>query len=469
MIWRSERNLLFWFGGNCIISLYLINLLFPPLTLNKSNRSGSDISVKQAAEYPGSKWVKEGTVEAAEKFMGDFLHSLADDKAMIAVSKSPKSVTLKASPKSSKGVSSLTAQIDALSVDDENCVSKVVPDRIYSVACHPSPSTLVVCAGDKQGHVGLWNVDQIGEESNDTDGVHLFKPHNRVVTHLEWNRAGTSLISASYDGSVRLFDIQTQKFDEIFATYDDDASFKGTLGFGLDQGYGYWTQYACMDSRSADDRCLFLSTSKGTVMHVDLRSKGKITFHQELSEKKINSVSLHPDGNILATAGLDCTVKLWDLRKFKTPKVAHKPTTGCKPLAIQQAGKSVNSAFFSPSGKTIVSTTMNNYLDLTDNMHTQSGTVKATTKIRHDNHTGRWLSTFMAQWHPTMTSQEMFVVGCMKQPRTVELFSGADGKRLRGISGESLTAVVSRCCLHPREDRLIVVGGNSSGRVTVAR
>jgi len=251
--------------------------------------SGSDISIKQAAEYPGSKWIKEQTVEAAEKFMGEFLPSLSDDKAAASIAKSPKSVTLKASPKS-KSVSSLSARIGALSVDDENCVSKVVPDRIYSVACHPSPSSLVVCAGDKQGHVGLWNVDQVGEGSNDTDGVHLFKPHNRVVSHLEWNRTGSSLISASYDGSVRLFDIQTQKFDEIFATYDDDTDFKGKLGFGLDQGYGYWAQYACMDARSADDRCLFLSTSKGTVIHVDLRSKGKITFHQDLSEKKINSV-----------------------------------------------------------------------------------------------------------------------------------------------------------------------------------
>lgn len=170
----------------------------------------------------------------------------------------------------------------------------------------------------------------------------------------------------------------------------------------------------------------------------------------------------------MATAGLDCTVNLWDIRKFKSPKIAHKPTRGCKPLATQQAGKSVNSAFFSPSGKSIVSTTMNNYLDLTQDMHTQSGVVKATTKIRHDNHTGRWLSTFMARWHPTMSNEELFVVGSMKRPRTVELF-GDKGKLLRGVTGESLTAVVSRCCFHPSQDRVIVVGGNSSGRVTVAR
>mmetsp|Transcript_13664 Transcript_13664/g.29697 ORF Transcript_13664/g.29697 Transcript_13664/m.29697 type:complete len:592 (+) Transcript_13664:182-1957(+) len=441
---------------------------------NDRINDGSDISVKEAAENPGAKWVKEATVPAAEKFMGEILPSFANEMPARKASSpgrraSPKSVTLKSSP-SNKNIASLSSRINALSVDDESCVSKVVPDRIYSVACHPSESSLLVCAGDKKGHVGLWNFDQRGEDgTNNADGVHLFKPHNRVVTHLEWNRTGTSLLSASYDGSVRLFDIHTQKFQEIFATYDDDSAFKGKLGYGVDTGYGYWTQYFCLDPRNADDRCLFMSTSKGTVLHLDLRSKGKITFHHELSEKKINTVSLHPDGNIMATAGLDCTVKLWDIRKFKSPKVAHKATTGCKPLGTQQAGRSVNSAFFSPSGKSIVSTTMNNYLDLTENMHTQSGTVKATTKIRHDNHTGRWLSTFMAQWHPTMTNEELFVVGSMRQPRTMELFGGETGKLLRGVKGESLTAVVSRCCFHPSQERLVVVGGNSSGRVTVAR
>lgn len=40
----------------------------------------------------------------------------------------------------------------------EDAVAKVVPTRIYSVAVHPSESSTLVAAGDKQGHVGLWNV-----------------------------------------------------------------------------------------------------------------------------------------------------------------------------------------------------------------------------------------------------------------------------------------------------------------------
>ena len=40
----------------------------------------------------------------------------------------------------------------------------------------------------------------------------------------------------------------------------------------------------------SDGDCFFLSTSEGTVMHIDLRTKGEVTFDQALSEKKINTV-----------------------------------------------------------------------------------------------------------------------------------------------------------------------------------
>ena len=75
----------------------------------------------------------------------------------------------------------------------------------------------------------------------------------------------------------------------------------------------------------------------------------------------------------------------------------------------------------------------------------------------------------MAKWHPSSFSdRELFVVGSMKKPRCIEIFDDK-GELLKEIRGEALTAVASRCCFHPTSSKLIVVGGNSSGRVTVAR
>ena len=173
--------------------------------------------------------------------------------------------------------------------------------------------------------------------------------------------------------------------------------------------------------------------------------------------------SLHPNGHSIATAGLDCNVNIWDVRNMKNSSKDQGP------LVYQRNSKSINSAFFSPSGKHLLTTTMADTLDIFTDAHTKKGLLsKPTHRIRHDNKTGRWLSTFMAQWHPS-SNNDIFVVGSMQQPRTMQIFNGNDGKVLRDVRGDALTAVVSRCCFHPSSDQLISAGGNSSGRVTIAR
>lgn len=172
--------------------------------------------------------------------------------------------------------------------------------------------------------------------------------------------------------------------------------------------------------------------------------------------------SLHPNGYTLASAGNDGVVSLWDVRKFQGSK--GKPGTP-KAIATQHIGLSVSSSFFSPSGNCLLSTSFANKLDLIEDAHTLKGTMKPTTRIQHNNQTGRWLSTFMACWHP---HQDIFVCGSMKQPRCIEIYD-QKGKLLREVIGSSLTAVASRCCFHPSTDKLMIVGGNSSGRMVAVR
>mmetsp|Transcript_8604 Transcript_8604/g.19338 ORF Transcript_8604/g.19338 Transcript_8604/m.19338 type:complete len:596 (-) Transcript_8604:92-1879(-) len=451
-----------------------------PKHYNNRINDGSELSISEAVELTGAKWVKDGTVESAVHFMKKTLPDIIDDLSIVSPSKkrgSPTSIAKGPGVSSEITSENLRSHLDALSLDDsERCVAKVVPERIYSVVCHPSPDQIIACAGDKKGHLGIWNVDQFGAKvvgdevsakiGSTTDGVHLFKPHSGCISSLVWNSSGTTLLSSSYDGSVRAFDANKQVFEEVFATYDDDKMYKEKLGYGTDHGYNSWIQSMEIDNRYECGKCFFLSTSAGGVIHIDLRSKGKVTFDQILSNKKINTVSLHPDGNIMATAGLSTMVQLWDVRKMPSSTTSTKEP---KPLAWQSAGRSINSAFFSPSGMRLLTTTQSNTLDIFDNPHLASGLIKPNESIKHNNQTGRWLSTFMARWHPgTFSDKEMFVVGSMKQPRCIEVFAD-NGTLLREIRGDALTAVASRCCFHPSANKLIVVGGNSSGRVTVAR
>ena len=318
---------------------------------NNRVNDGSPLSVRQAVDLLDDKWkVSDDLGSMSESFMRR-IETLQRSRIPV---KSPSSVA---------NVPSMREDVKRLRADNDSNVAKVVPDRIYAMSCHPSTNTdsLIVCAGDKQGYLGLWNVNSTASGDEKSDGVYLFKPHNRPITHLEWNSAGSSLFSISYDGTVREFDVNAQMFTEVFATYDDSPEFKRKPGFDVDEGYRFWVQHGILDHRN--EKCFFLSTSYGSVIHIDTRvgnGKSGMSFNQKhLSDKKINTVDLHRDRNTLATCGLDNTVKLWDVRKFGFSGKAPKP------LAYQACGKSVSSAFFSPSGDTLLATTMADTLELT--------------------------------------------------------------------------------------------------------
>lgn len=190
------------------------------------------------------------------------------------------------------------------------------------------------------------------------------------------------------------------------------------------------------------------------------------------SLSNVSLCSLHPNGYSLATGGLDCQVYLWDVRTLGGGKAN---TQRPKPVASYHGGKSINAAFFSPSGRTLVATTMNSKLDFLDDFHLSTtptkgnNVVKPTHSLRHDNLTGRWLTTFQAAWHPVY---DILGHGSMARPRVAEIFDGTTGEhrqRRRAIGGDALTAVVSRLAFHPRTDRIILTGGNSSGRVTIVQ
>lgn len=166
-------------------------------------------------------------------------------------------------------------------------VAKVTPDRIYSVAVHPSRSNVIVAAGDKQGHVGIWNQTATSDEKHSSC---LLRVHTGATCSLAWLHNGRSLLSASYDGTVRISDGERYEFRTIFrATEEKDSILPGAGIVPDGLASRFWTQYAVPDIRSPDD-CLFLTTSLGDVLHLDTRMKGSITWQEKWSEKKINTV-----------------------------------------------------------------------------------------------------------------------------------------------------------------------------------
>ncbi|CAJ1936349.1 unnamed protein product [Cylindrotheca closterium] len=387
-----------------------------------------DLTLEQAIELNEPKWITDESLKVAEDFQKDIMSLEETNKTRKAASVS---------------MTTIEKRIKDLSIDKEEWIAKVTPDRIYSVACHPSETKMIAGAGDEGGYIGLWDVDSRSESNN---GVHLFRPHSRPVCCMDWV-SKDSMVSTSHDGTVRLLNVEKGTFQEIFATYNGDSEYLEELGYNLDEGYNYWTQFVAVDKRyQGSNPSIFMSTSAGTAMHIDLRvsDKQRISFNVDLSAKKINSLSLHPDGNILASGGLDNTVNLWDIRKFGS-----NAKKALKPIASYSVGRSVNSAFFSPDGTSLLTTTTMDKLEIFDNAHLKTSTIEPTKSIRHNNQTGRWLTTFMAVWHPKL---DIFVSGSMNKPRCIESFD-SKGNCLREITGDALGSVMSRCCYHPSTEK----------------
>ena len=331
----------------------------------------------------------------------------------------------------------------------ETDVAKVVPERIYSLAWHPSPDKLLVAAGDKWGRVGFFAPDAEDEAS----AVTLFAPHTRPVCCLAFDANDSGkLYSTSYDNTVRCLDAGAMRFTDVFSGDEDMHLCYTALMLG-------------------SDKTLYAAYNHGELGVVDLRiGDGQHDLAQtlQLHERKISHVAVHPTAtHTLATASNDGTVVVWDARKMRRASDA---------LGTFSHGRAATSAFFSPiTGERLLTTS---YDDLVRVIELPGGGAKIPEeedeqdkimrKIRHDNQTGRWLTNFRATWDPK--NDNTFVIGSMKQPRGVDFFTGGTTPRkwtnVR-MTGEFFTTVSSLNAFHPVLD--VVAGGNSSGKVSIWR
>jgi len=333
---------------------------------------------------------------------------------------------------------SLAKSLKTLKIKPE-LVAKVVPTRIFSLDIHPTESKVLVAAGGKWGSIGFWDVS---DNTSEMHGVQVIKPHTRPINCLTFDKYDQSrLVSTSYDGSVRLFDINEQKSSVIFGLPEDSSS--------------YITYHS-----QIDQHCFLITLGKsGTIGLVDTRvSNNSTTSNYKIFEKASpKTVSVHPvQTEYFLSPNNKGACGIFDRRMNKSSKVM-------TPVAsLIGHTKAISSAFFSSqTGNKAVTVAYDNKIRIFDTENLNQNTMKPYKSITHNNQTGRWLTTFKAEFHPRI--EQVFFCGSMNRPRQIDCFT-TEGDQFN-LKGDDLASVCSIVKCHPTQD--IVVGGNSSGRVHV--
>jgi WD40 repeat protein len=347
---------------------------------------------------------------------------------------------------------------------------KITPERIYSMIFHPNPVKPIVFAGDKVGNLGMFDASQKGQtsvkkenEDDDSDEdtpepeITSFKMHSRTITQLQFDPVDANqLYTSSHDGTVRKLDLTHGKSTEVFApaSASDDSPLSGC------------------EVPHQSPNMIYVTTLNGAFGFRDMRepinAASAATTWYQLTDKKIGGFSLNPlNPHFVATASLDRTVCIYDLRKTKGSRDNRLPHL----IGSHTSKLSISSANWN-SANQLVTTSYDNSIKVYDFASTanswQPGTtlsdkeMEPTVTIPHNNQTGRWITILRAQWQQQpVDGKYKMCIGNMN--RFVDVYS-SDGQQLAQLGDDAyITAVPAVAMFHPSNDW--IVAGTASGKV----
>jgi hypothetical protein len=311
-------------------------------------------------------------------------------------------------------------------------VLKVTPERIYHLEFHPTTEKKLIFASDKVGNLGILNAS----DDSESPDISSYKLHARTISSFFIPPAAPeSLISGSYDSTIRRFDLNSGKSVELFVHPEEDA-------------------ISSVNALDDESRVLLYSTLDGEIGRYDTRDK-KAAVTWTCSEKKIGGCHVLPSNrNFIATASLDRTVKIWDLRKMAEPVGSH------------DSRLSVSAAMWSSTGK-LATTSYDDTVKIynpTVLLGKGAGKLEPEHIIKHNNQTGRWVTILRAVWqeNPEDGVQKLVIAN---MNRAIDVF-GDGGEQLAQLADpDKVSAVPAVARAHP--SRSWIAGGTGSGKIVL--
>ncbi|NXO73137.1 WDR76 protein, partial [Phainopepla nitens] len=321
--------------------------------------------------------------------------------------------------------------LSSMVLREEN-IRKVVKARVCSMAIHPSKSTILVAAGDKLGHIGLWNVSCGTEE-----GACIFIPHSFQVSCMHFSPCNPAhLLSLSSD-TLRCGDVTRAVFDEICRGEEN---------------------FSCFDFLEENACTALVAQWDGPVAVVDRRTPGMSSeLSADIGFRRTRTVHVHPVDRQYFLAAGSVDVCVFDIRYLKAK--------GNKPLSsLPGHTKSVASAYFSPvTGSRVVTVCADDKLRIFNSKNIQVLLIFKRQSNKIKTHKNSQPKPGWAIWDPKQ--EHCFLVGSMAQPRQIQVFQD-NGALLHSFCNvDCLGSVCSINVVHPSQN--VLVGGNSSGRLHV--
>lgn len=206
----------------------------------------------------------------------------------------------------------------------------------------------------------FWMASAREEQPKKTDS-NVWRGHENGVTDLAFSPSGDFLVSSSLDGTIRLWNVKTGKFerkiysqtDEIYAlAVSADGNFVGSTGYERRviiskikngetahtlSGFDNWSQAVAF---SPDSKKIAASGTNGNVGIWDVGS-GKLIRSLE-SKKWQTALAWSPDGKYLAGGSVGLT--LWETESGKLVKNFDGHNAAIRGITFSSDGKMLASA-----------------------------------------------------------------------------------------------------------------------------
>ncbi|KAK9947395.1 hypothetical protein M0R45_003021 [Rubus argutus] len=220
-------------------------------------------------------------------------------------------------------------KLESLTLNQEN-IARVVPGNVSNMRFFPTSNLRMVVVGNRAGNVGFWNIDY--KEEGQESGIYVYHPHSGIISGISIQQHCMSKIFTScYDGFIRLMDVEKEVFDLVYSSDETICS---------------------LSQQSNDPKCLYFAEGRGGINLWDERT-GNITAQWTPHDDRVNSIDFNSENsNIITTSSTDGTASIWDLRSIDADKFKSLKTVGHK--------RAVHSAYFSPSGRSLLTTSIDN-------------------------------------------------------------------------------------------------------------